>query len=221
MMASKAIAAVNGVLSMIAVGATIFFCAGTTRYWQGWSLLAIFIAGNIAISSVLLRDPALMRRRMNIKESSVGHMAAQIVVVGGFFAVVVISPLDHRLMWSHVPTWINVVGDASVAAGLATLFHVLRVNRFASATIEIAEDQRVISSGIYAYLRHPWYVGLMLLFMGIPLALGSYWCLIVLAPVTAMLAWRIQDEERFLVERLPGYAEYLTKVPWRLLPGVY
>ncbi len=220
-MALKIKGTISGVLSMIAVGAIIFYIAGSTNYWQGWLLLAIFTGGNIAISSVLFRDPAFLKRRMNIKESTAGHMAAQIVVAGGLFAVIALSPLDHRLMWSHVPPWINLVGDALVIAGLTTLFLVVSVNRFASATIEIMEDQHVISTGIYAHVRHPWYVGLMLLFAGIPLALGSLWCLLALAPVFAMLAWRIQSEERFLVERLPGYAEYLVKVRWRLLPGVY
>lgn len=220
-MALNVKATINGALSMIAVWAIIFFSAGSINYWQGWTLLAVFIAGNIALTSVLFRDPALLARRMNIKESSLGHMAAQVVVAGGLLVVFVVAPLDHRLMWSHVPSWVSVIGDALVAAGLATLFLVLRVNRFASATIEIAEDQRVISTGIYAHVRHPWYVGLVLLYTGIPLALGSFWCLFMLGPVFAMLAWRCQNEERFLVERLPGYAEYLAQVRWRMLPGVY
>jgi protein-S-isoprenylcysteine O-methyltransferase Ste14 len=220
-LALKLIAALNAVISMIIFWAIIFFVAGTTNYWQGWALLAVSIGGNIAILPVVFRDPELLRRRMNIKESSAGHMLAQVVVAGAFLLVIVISPLDHRLMWSHVPLWLNVAGDAFVAAGLATLFLVLRVNRFASATIEIAEDQRVISTGIYAHVRHPCYVGLMLLYIGIPLALGSFFTLLVLVPVMAMLIWRIHDEERFLVEKLPGYAEYLATVRWRLLPGVY
>jgi protein-S-isoprenylcysteine O-methyltransferase Ste14 len=221
MIALKRKAAVNGVLSMIAFGAIIFLAAGSANFWEGWLLLAVFTGGNIAIASVLFADPALLQRRMNFKESTAGHMAAQMMVGGGILTAIVVSPLDHRFAWSHVPTWTSLIGDALVAAGLATLFLVVRVNRFASATIEIAEDQRVISTGIYAFIRHPWYVGLLLLFAGIPLALGSFWSLLVLAAVLAMLVWRIQSEERFLVEKLPGYAEYLDKVRWRLLPGVY
>ena len=97
----------------------------------------------------------------------------------------------------------------------------LKENRFASATIEIAPDQRVISSGIYAYIRHPWYVGLLLLYIGLPLALGSYWALLVDLPMLASILWRIKTEERFLIDNLPGYSDYLAKVRWRLLPGVF
>jgi protein-S-isoprenylcysteine O-methyltransferase Ste14 len=114
-----------------------------------------------------------------------------------------------------------VLGDVLVAAGFYLIFLVYKENTFTSATIEIAADQKVIASGPYATVRHPMYAGGLLLFVGMPLALGSYWGLLVFVATTPFLLWRLFDEERFLSKNLPGYAEYKGKVSWRLIPGVF
>lgn len=114
-----------------------------------------------------------------------------------------------------------VVGDALTVLWFYAMFRVFQENTFTSATIEIAADHRVVSTGPYAHVRHPMYAGAMLLFFGTPLALGSYWGLLALLVVLPALIWRLLDEERFLLRNLPGYADYCARVRWRLLPGVF
>jgi protein-S-isoprenylcysteine O-methyltransferase Ste14 len=211
MLRVRAIAA--SVLSLIALGGVIFVAEGTLAYWQGWTFLATVAAGGALVSSVVFRDRDLLRRRMSIKEREPGHLLVQFLVMGGLFASIDLSLLDHRLGWSSVPFATALLGVALVAGAFAVQFFVLRENRFASATIEIATDQRVISTGIYAHIRHPWYLGLLLLFAGIPLVLGSYWALLLLL--------RLVDEERFLKAHLPGYNGYIETVHWRLFPRIY
>lgn len=169
----------------------------------------------------MLRDRELLKRRTVIKERERGHMFVQLVVIVVALFAFFFSALDHREAWSHVPTALCILGDVFLLAAFATQYLVLKENRFASATIEIAVDQRVISSGIYRYVRHPWYVSLLFLYLGLPLALGSFWALLGFIAIVAAICWRIHDEERFLAARLSGYDEYLASVRWRLVPGLF
>jgi protein-S-isoprenylcysteine O-methyltransferase Ste14 len=139
----------------------------------------------------------------------------------GFIALLVVPALDHRMHWSHVPPFIVMLGDVLVAVGWLIVLIVLRENSFASATIEVSDNQRVISTGPYAVVRHPMYAGSLLLCFGMPLALGSYWGLLAFAAMTPFLILRLFDEERFLMKNLPRYAEYCAKVHWRLIPRVF
>jgi len=139
----------------------------------------------------------------------------------GFIALLVVPALDHRMQWSHVPVFVIVVGDFLVALWWLVVFVVFRENSFASATIEVAEGQTVISTGPYAIVRHPMYAGGLLLVVGMPLALGSYWGLLPIGAMMPVLLWRLFDEERFLARKLPGYTEYCARVRWRLIPGVF
>lgn len=220
-MGSRIRALVLGTLFSSVCAASIYYAAGSTPYWQGWMVLGAFAIGGILVLSVLLRDRELLARRMNLKERERGHMLLQFALMGELLFSMVFPALDHRFGWSHVPDILCIAGALLIVAAFVVQFIVLRENRFASATIEIASDQRVISSGIYAHIRHPWYLNLVLLFIGMPLALGSYWGLLILVPVVAMLAWRMRSEEGFLQINLPGYTDYMGNVRWRLVPGVY
>ena len=139
----------------------------------------------------------------------------------GFIALLVVPALDYRFMWSNVPLYVVIAGDILTAVGFYIVFLVYKENPFSSATIEVACDQEVISTGPYAIVRHHMYAGRLLYLFGMPLALGSYWGLLVLAAVMPFLTWRLFDEERFLSKNLPGYTEYCAKVRWRLIPGVF
>ncbi|HZU98707.1 MAG TPA: isoprenylcysteine carboxylmethyltransferase family protein, partial [Planctomycetota bacterium] len=139
----------------------------------------------------------------------------------GFVGLLVVSGLDRRFGWSEVPLPLVVVGDFLVALGFAVVFRVYRENPFTSATIELANDQRVISTGPYAIVRHPMYSGGLVLLVGMSPALGSFWGLSVLAVMLPSLIWRLVEEEKFLVKNLPGYVEYREKVHWRLVPRVF
>jgi protein-S-isoprenylcysteine O-methyltransferase Ste14 len=138
-----------------------------------------------------------------------------------FVLLLVVPAIDRRLDWSSVPWWLVLVGDAGVMLGYAAIFAVVRANSYAAATVRVEKDQPVISTGPYAIVRHPMYSG-ALLFLGlIPLALCSYWGLLLAVPTFAGLAWRAADEERVLIRDLPGYADYCRKVRWRLVPGIW
>jgi protein-S-isoprenylcysteine O-methyltransferase Ste14 len=139
----------------------------------------------------------------------------------GFIGLLVIPALDHRFGWSQMPPLAALAGDALVAIGWLAIFAVFRENSFSSATIEITGDQRVVSTGVYAKVRHPMYAGALVMLAGMPLALGSWWGLSVLLAILPALIWRVFDEEKLLTENLPGYAEYREKVRYRLIPGLW
>jgi protein-S-isoprenylcysteine O-methyltransferase Ste14 len=132
-----------------------------------------------------------------------------------------VSGLDHRFGWSRVPMYAQIAGRVVVALGFIIIFFVYEENSFTSATIDVYAGQTVVSTGPYALVRHPMYGGAFLMFLGMPLALSSWWGLPVFAVVMPALIWRLLDEEKLLTEKLPGYAEYKTKVPWRLVPFVW
>src|SRR5262249_30792557 len=138
-----------------------------------------------------------------------------------FIALLVVPALDRRKHWSHVSAGVTILGDILIALWWFIIFIVFRENSFTSATIEVVRDQRVISTGPYAVVRHPMYAGGLLLVLGTPLALGSFWELFVIAAMTPVLLMRLVDEERFLSKNLPGYKEYCARVRWRLMPGVF
>ena len=136
-------------------------------------------------------------------------------------AAFVVPGLDRRFGWSNVPWWLSVVGELLIIVAMWMVFGVLKENSFGSATVEVAKDQRVISTGPYAIVRNPMYASAAVYFIGRSLALGSYWGLIASALTILALVWRLFDEEKFLAENLPGYAEYCTKVRWHLIPGIF
>jgi protein-S-isoprenylcysteine O-methyltransferase Ste14 len=129
--------------------------------------------------------------------------------------------LDHRFGWSPVPPYISITGDGLIVLGYLFILFVLRENSYAASTIQIADDQRVISTGPYAVVRHPMYAAALLLVIGMPLALDSWYGLFGIGVIVPALIWRLQDEERFLTRNLAGYAEYTNKVRWRLIPGLF
>jgi protein-S-isoprenylcysteine O-methyltransferase Ste14 len=207
------------------MGLLLFVAAGTIRYWQGWVYLAIF-SGASALTTVFLlrRDPALLERRMRGGPTAEKRPVERLIMVFtsfGFIALLLVPALDHRFAWSTVPAEAILTGDALVVVGFYFIFLVYRENTFTSATIEVAEGQKVISTGPYAIVRHPMYAGALPYLVGTPLALGSYWGLVALAAMLPFLIWRLFDEEKFLAENLQGYTDYQKKVHHRLLPGIW
>jgi len=170
------------------------------------------------------KDPKLLGRRMRggpVAEKEMSQKIIQTLTAIMFIAMLVVPALDHRLGWSEMPLYVAIAGDVLVAVGFLIIFLVYKGNTFASATIEIAPDQKVISTGLYALVRHPMYMGALLLLVGMSLALGSWCGLFVFLLFIPALAWRTLDEERFLATNLPGYSEYLDKVKYRLVPGLW
>ena len=203
----------------------VFAPVWTLRWWQGWACLAAFFVPACAISVwVAKHDPALLERRLKAgakAEKEIGQKIVQgiaaIVFVGDFL----VPGFDHRFGWSRVPAYMAVVGDLMMVVGFAIVFAVFKENTYTSGIIEVAENQKVVSTGPYAVVRHPMYSGALIMLVGIPLALGSWWGMLVDVPMTAAIVWRLLDEERFLVEKLPGYTTYCETVKFRLAPLVW
>ena len=209
----------------VVMGLLLFVPAGTIRYWQAWVYLAIFV-GASALTTVFLlrRDRALLERRMRGGPTAEKRPVERVIMAFtsfGFIALLVVPALDRRFGWSNVPVYVVAVGDALVAVGFLFIFRVYKENTFTSATIEVAADQRVVSTGPYAVVRHPMYASALLYLAGTPLALGSYWGLVPLVAMLPFLIWRLFDEETLLAGSLPGYVEYQKKVRHRLVPGIW
>lgn len=212
-------------LLFFVMAALLFLPAGTIRYWQAWAYLAVFFGASFLITLYLAKnDRALLKRRLSGGPWAEKEPAQKIIMVFtsiGFIALMVVPALDFRFGWSTVPLPLVVAGDVLVVIGYIIIFLVYKENTFTSATIEVAEDQRVISTGPYALVRHPMYAGGMLYLLGTPLALGSWWGLVPFVAMMPFLIWRLFDEEEFLTRNLTGYTEYRNKVRFRLVPEVW
>lgn len=212
------------VLSAV-MGLLLFVPAGSVHYWQAWVYLSIFTGASVLTTLYLAkRDPALLERRMSAGPTAEKRPAQKVIMLFtslGFIALLVVSALDHRFGWSPVPLAGVVIGGVLVAVGFYLIFLVYRANTYTSATIEVAKDQKVISTGPYAIVRHPMYASGLLYLLGTPLALGSYWGLVPLVAMVPFLIWRLRDEERFLAKNLSGYAEYQKRVRYRLVPFLW
>ena len=203
----------------------ILLPAGSLSYWQAWVYLAVFFLVSILITLYLIKnDPALLERRMRGGPTAEVRTSQKIIMLFlslGFIALVVVPALDHRFGWSQLPSIVPIVGNILVVTGFYLIALVYRENTFSAATIQIAKDQKVISTGPYAIVRHPMYASALLYLLGTPLALGSYWGLIVFLAIIPFLIWRILDEEQALAKDLPGYTEYQRRVRYRLLPMIW
>ncbi len=213
------------IIGLVVIAVLVFVPAGTVAYWQGWLFIIVFALSTNLIGLYLARnDPALLQRRMKFGPQAEPR-PVQKALVGlafvAFSALPLVSALDHRLGWSDVPDWVSVFGAFLVWLGLMIDLLVFRRNSFGASTIETMEGQTVISSGPYALVRHPMYVGALVMLVGVPLALGSYWGLLFVIVFVPVLALRILDEEAMLLRELDGYAEYTRSVRYRLVPGVW
>ncbi len=210
---------------IVALGLLLFAPAWTFDFWQAWVFLLVFTASAALITAYLWKnDPPLLERRVNAgpgAEKEKSQKLIQCFASLAFAGVLMLPSLDHRFSWSDVPLATVIAGDVLVAFGFLIIFRVFRANTFTAATIEVADDQRVVSRGPYAIVRHPMYSGAFVMLFGTPLALGSWWGLLMLIPMTFVILWRLLDEERFLSKKLQGYAEYCQRVRYRLLPFIW
>ena len=218
--------AVIGILrTFVMLVAAVFGPVWTLHYWQGWACLAAFFVPACVITVYVAKyDPALLERRLKAgpkAEKETGQKVVQSIAAIVFLADFMVPAFDHRFGWSSVPAYVAVIGDLMMVLGFVIVFAVFRANSYTSGIIEVAEDQKVISTGPYALVRHPMYTGGLIMLFGIPLALGSWWGMLINVPMTAAVVWRLLDEERFLAGKLPGYTEYCETVKYRLIPFVW
>ena len=214
-----------GLVQSVAFGLMLFLAAGTFNYWQAWVFLVVAALSTSIPSCYLLRtNPVALQRRMRAGPTAETRVVQKVLIVGGYLslaATFVVSVLDHRFGWSPVPTAICLVGDVLVAVGLGVMALVVIQNSYAAATVRVEAGQKLASTGLYGLVRHPMYAGNVIMMVGVPLALGSYWGLVFVVPGLIVLALRVRDEEKLLQEELTGYREYTRKVRYRLLPYMW
>jgi protein-S-isoprenylcysteine O-methyltransferase Ste14 len=200
----------------------LFIPAGSLHYWQAWVWLGVlFVPLIFVVNYFLKRDPKFLERRMRLREKEAPQKKIQLISGTLFFLGFLIPGLDYRFGWSSVPVPLVLAADVMVFLGYLFIFLVFRENSYASRIVEVEAGQRVITSGPYALVRHPMYLGFTVMFLATPPALGSLWALPVFLLLPVFLAFRIRNEEEVLARDLPGYAEYRQKVRYRLIPLVW
>ncbi len=213
------------VITAVVLAAAVFLPAGRLDYWQGWAcLFSFFFPAGLITVYVAKNNPALLERRLKAgprAETSRGQKVVQTITAVVLLAEFVVPAFDYRFGWAAVPATGSIAGDVFMILGFAIVFAVFRVNSFTSGVIEVAENQTVVSTGLYGVVRHPMYSGASLMLFGIPLALGSWWGMLVNVPMFFALAWRLLDEEKFLSKKLTGYAGYTNQVKYHLIPYLW
>jgi protein-S-isoprenylcysteine O-methyltransferase Ste14 len=197
-------------LGIIIIALMLLLPAGSLDYWQAWLfMVTLFVPFLFVVAYLLKHDPELLERRMRTKEKEAGEKTMIRLTQLLFFIGFLIPGFDYRYGWSNVPTWLVIVSDIIMFLGYMIVFAVFRENTYTSRIVEVEKRQKVISTGLYALVRHPMYAGTLLMYIFLPLALGSYLALIPMIPV------------RLLSKDLKGYKEYCKKVKYRLVPGVW
>ena len=207
---------------VILIGALIFLPAGTLHYAQGWLLMGIlFIPMFLAGLVMMAKNPALLQSRLNAKEKE--REQSLVVKLSGlmFLCGFILAGLSFRFSWLMLPRWVSILGAVLFLCSYALYAEVLRENTWLSRTIEVQAGQTVVSTGLYGIVRHPMYAVTLVLFLSMPLVLGSALAFAVFLAYPFIIVKRIRNEEEVLTRDLPGYAEYLQKVRWRLIPFVW
>lgn len=216
----------NSLIGAAMLGVLLFLPAGTIQYWQAWVFIVVFAVSANGIGIYLsLKDPVLLERRKNIHPAAGSSPAQKVIgalIVLGVLSLLIVPALDHRFGWSSMPAYVSLLGDLLVVLSFVSHYFVFRENSYGGSTVEVFEGQQVISTGPYAIVRHPMYSGVVVMCIGAELALGSWWALLVIVLMQIpVLVWRILDEERLLKKDLPGYADYVQNVRYRLVPYLW
>lgn len=214
----------NFVIGVIVLGAILCLLAGSWTYWRGWVVTVLFVFLTSAQGVYLaIKDPELLKRRTQVAPEGESKAQRIFIIVGllSMLGLFIVSALDRRFGWSQMPLIVSAIGDALLVFSFYLYYLVFRENSYAATSIKTFEGQKVISSGVYGIVRHPKYVGDLFLVIAVPLALGSWWALVLIAVTLPGLVWRILDEEKLLNKDLPGYVEYTQKVRYRLVPYLW
>ena len=204
------------------IGAMLFLSAWTFNYPGAWLFMALLFVPMLIMGVVLLvKAPSLLEKRLNNREKEKAQKG--VVALSGLMFPIgfVLSALDFRFGWSSVPTWLVIVASALFLLGYGMYAEVMRENAYLSRTVEVQENQKVISTGLYGIVRHPMYLATLLMFLPMPIILGSFWGLVPFALYPIIIVVRLLNEEKILTNGLDGYAEYKTKVKYRLIPFIW
>lgn len=209
-------------LGFVLVAGLLFLPAWSFGFWQAWLFLGIlFVPMFFAGIVMLLKSPDLLRKRLNAKEEQTEQKA--VVLLSGlmFLAAFVIAGLNFRFGWIVLPAWVSIAAAVVFLLAYALYAEVLRENVYLSRTVEVQENQKVIDTGLYGIVRHPMYMSTLLLFLSMPLVLGSVISFAILLLYIPIIAVRIRNEEQVLEAGLDGYAEYKKRVRYKVIPFVW
>lgn len=207
---------------LLLVGLLIFLPAGTLCYPYGWLLIVLLFGPMLIAGFVMLaKTPEFLKKRLDAKEKQSAQKG--VIAFSGLMFIVgfAVAGLDFRFGWSEMPTWVIITASVLFLVAYALYAEVMRENAYLSRTIKVEEGQTVVDTGMYGVVRHPMYAVTILLFLMIPLVLGSWYALIAFAFYPAIIIVRLQDEEKLLTRELPGYYEYKQKVKYRLIPFIW
>jgi protein-S-isoprenylcysteine O-methyltransferase Ste14 len=218
----KRLALIRVSVVFIIIGLMFFLPAGTLKYWQGWVYMIVIAIPMIFFGVYMFKhDPKLLERRMRIKEKREKQKLIVKLGVLPFLLAFIVPGFDRRFGWSEVSLPVTILGLALVLLGYLMTLYVFKTNSFASRVVEVEKEQKVITTGPYALVRHPMYFSMIIFYLFTPLALGSYWAVVPALSIIPVLVARIGDEEKELLDNLEGYREYSQKVKHRLIPGVW
>jgi protein-S-isoprenylcysteine O-methyltransferase Ste14 len=207
---------------LLLVGLLIFLPAGTLRYAYGWLLIGLLFGPMLIAGFVMFfKSPDFLAKRLDVKEKQAtqkGVVAfSGLMFIGGF----VVAGLDRRFGWSRMPLAVTVSASVLFLLAYALYAEVMRENAYLSRTVKVEKGQKVVDTGLYGLVRHPMYMATLLLFLMMPLVLGSWFALVVFAFYPVIIILRLKDEEELLTRELPGYAEYKQKVKYRIIPYIW
>lgn len=210
------------VLGAVVVGLLVFVPAGTVAWWRGWLFMAILFVPMFGAGLVMMaKAPDLLRKRLDAKEDEDAQKSVIALSAVMFIAAFVVAGLGCRFGWPQLPDWASWAGAVVFLGSYALYAEVMRENAYLSRTIEVQEGQRVVDTGLYGVVRHPMYSATLLLFLSMPIVLGSAFSFVIMLLYLPIIAKRIRNEEEVLAEGLPGYREYMSRIKWRLVPGIW
>lgn len=210
------------ICGMVIIGLLLFFPAGTWFYPNGWLFCGLLFLPMIVVGILLfVKDKELLTKRLNSKEKENTQKTIVAISAVEFIGCFVMAGLDYRYAWTHVPKVIVIIASVLFFCAYLLYAEVMRENAYLSRTVEVQENQKVVSTGLYGILRHPMYAATLLLFTMMPIVLGSWLSLLFMIPLPFLLAKRISNEEKILKEGLEGYEEYTKKVKYRMIPFIW
>lgn len=215
-------AATKYFIGIILIATVIFLPAGTIYYWNGWLFIGLLFIPMLFLGIVLFwKAPQLLEKRLSTKEKE----TTQKKVVGFsaliFLGAFILAGFDYRFGWSEIPVAVIIIASIILLIGYGMYAEVMRENAYLSRTVEVQENQKVIDTGLYGVIRHPMYTATILLFLAIPIVLGSIWAFLIMLVYPILIIMRIGNEEKVLEEGLDGYMEYKQRVRYRLLPFIW
>lgn len=213
---------INFLMGVVMVGVLLFAPAGTFRFWNAWLFLALLFVPMLIIGIYLwLKQPDLLAKRLSSKEKESEQKQVILMSAVVFVAGFIVAAVDFRFGWSQLPIWLVVMASVLLVISYGLYAEVMRENAYLSRTVEVQENQKVIDTGLYGIVRHPMYSATILLYLSIPLVLGSIYSFLIFLMFPSVIVKRISNEEAVLEKGLEGYTSYKQRVKYKIIPFIW